>query len=68
MTKKSTLTAREIEVLVGVSKGLTNKEIGRDLYIAERAVELHLEDACRKLGAKNRIQAANAARAQGIIA
>jgi DNA-binding NarL/FixJ family response regulator len=44
------LTARERQVLVGVSQGLTNKEIAIQLGIATRTVEAHRDSLGRKLG------------------
>ena len=35
-------TAREVQVLAGVARGLTNAEIGRDLFIGEATVKTHL--------------------------
>jgi NarL family two-component system response regulator LiaR len=43
------LTAREREVLIGVAKGKTNKEIAGDLGISHRTVETHRESLMRKL-------------------
>ena len=44
------LTAREREVLVGVAKGQTNREIAAELGISHRTVETHRESLMRKLG------------------
>lgn len=54
------LTAREIEVLRQVIRGLMNKEIARVLVIAEKTVETHLAHIYRKLGVGNRTEAAMA--------
>jgi len=43
------LTAREREVLIGVARGKTNKEIAADLGISHRTVETHRESLMRKL-------------------
>jgi DNA-binding CsgD family transcriptional regulator len=67
MTEKSTLTAREIEVLVGVSKGLTAKEIGWELNISVGAVSAYMGSVFIKLRVHSAVEAVNAARAQGII-
>lgn len=55
-------TTREQQVLKGLTAGKSNKEIGRDCGIQEVTVKLHVKSLCRKLGAKNRTQAAMAAR------
>jgi DNA-binding NarL/FixJ family response regulator len=60
------LTARERDVLHGVSDGKSNKEIARDLAIQEVTVKLHLKTLSRKLGARNRTHAAMLARDLGL--
>jgi two-component system, NarL family, nitrate/nitrite response regulator NarL len=54
----STFTKREREVLDFLLKGQSNKEIARALDLEEVTVKLHIRGLCRKLGAKNRTQAA----------
>jgi DNA-binding NarL/FixJ family response regulator len=44
------LTTREREVLAGVAKGRTNREIAAELGISHRTVETHRESLMRKLG------------------
>lgn len=45
------LTVREREVVAGLMRGLTNKQIGQELGISHRTVEIHRARAMRKLGA-----------------
>jgi DNA-binding NarL/FixJ family response regulator len=52
------LTQRERDVLKGVVRGLSNKEIGRELDLAEVTVKLHLRGVFRKIGARSRADAA----------
>lgn len=52
------LTKRERQVLGFLSSGSSNKEIARELELQEVTVKLHVRGVCRKLGAKNRTQAA----------
>lgn len=52
------LTPRELEVLEGLCRGLSNKEIARELDLQEVTIKLHVRTLCRKLDAKNRTQAA----------
>jgi DNA-binding CsgD family transcriptional regulator/tetratricopeptide (TPR) repeat protein len=56
------LTARELEVLTQVAKGLRNRDIGEKLYISERTVARHLLNIFAKLGVTSRTAAAQAAR------
>jgi len=60
------LTPREAEVLVLVAAGKANKEIGRALALQEITVKLHVRNIFRKLGVRNRVEAANAARHLGL--
>ncbi|MCL4144765.1 UNVERIFIED_CONTAM: hypothetical protein GTU68_014883 [Idotea baltica] len=51
------LTEREIEVLQFVASGLSNKEVGSQLFISERTVKFHMSAVLSKLDAKNRLDA-----------
>ncbi len=48
------LTSRECEVLNCVAHGLSNKEAARELGIAPRTVERHIENLRNKIRAKNK--------------
>lgn len=52
------LSSREREVLKGVRAGKSNKQIARDLDLAEPTIKLYLKTLYRKLGVSNRTQAA----------
>jgi two-component system nitrate/nitrite response regulator NarL len=52
--------------LKGVTRGLSNKEIGRELTIAEVTVKLHLRSVFRKMGARSRADAAVIATKAGV--
>jgi DNA-binding NarL/FixJ family response regulator len=52
------ITARELEVLTLVAEGLSNKQIGKALWITEGTVKNHVHNALEKLQLANRIQAA----------
>lgn len=61
--KKSTnildkLSKREIEVLVKISKGLSNKEIGEQLYLSEKTIKNYATNIFRKVNVEDRVQAA----------
>lgn len=62
----SQLTGREMDVLKRLSQGMTNKEIARELGLQEVTVKLHVKTLYRKIGARNRTQAALIAREAGI--
>jgi DNA-binding NarL/FixJ family response regulator len=61
------LSAREIEILEMVSRGLTNKEIASALYISHYTVRNHLNHITAKLQVADRTEAATVALRQGII-
>lgn len=61
------LTPREIEVLALAAQGLDNVTIGKRLFITERTVKFHLQNAYRKLGATNRTEASVIARQRGLL-
>lgn len=52
------LSNRERSVLDFLTRGCSNKEIARTLNLHEATIKLHVRGICRKLGAKNRTQAA----------
>ena len=53
----SVLTGREREVLAAVAEGLTNREIGQQLFISERTVGVHVGHIFDKLQVRTRVQA-----------
>ena len=61
------LTPREREVLGYLLRGVSNKEIALALNLQVVTVKLHVRGVCRKLGAKNRTQAALMAQQRGIV-
>lgn len=61
------LSAREIQVLELIVKGLANKQIAYALSIAEHTVKNHVKNILSKLGVQDRTQAATAAIQRGII-
>ncbi|MDR9438783.1 MAG: response regulator transcription factor [Halomonas sp.] len=55
------LTDKQLEVLIGLSRGASNKVIARELDIAETTVKTHVSAILRKLGVSGRVQAILAA-------
>jgi len=64
---KNPLTPREIQILQWLMVGKTSWEISRILKISERTVNFHANNAKRKLGAVNRLQAVALALGNGFI-
>jgi DNA-binding NarL/FixJ family response regulator len=61
------LTAREREVLLGIARGRTNKEIAAELGISHRTVETHRESLMRKLQIRTVAELTRLAIETGII-
>jgi NarL family two-component system response regulator LiaR len=61
------LTAREHEVLRCLGRGLSNKEIGTELFISEKTVKTHVSNILGKLGLLDRTQAALYAVKHGVV-
>jgi len=63
----SPLTPRESGVLELVARGLTNRQVGAQLYISEKTVSVHLSRVMAKLGAGSRTEAVNTAYQRGLL-
>jgi DNA-binding NarL/FixJ family response regulator len=61
------LTDRETEVLVAVGGGMSNADIGKELYMSEATVKTHVSRVLMKLGLTNRVQAAILAHDAGLV-
>ncbi|MDX2544982.1 response regulator [Streptomyces sp. WI04-05B] len=61
------LTPREVQVLGLVARGLSNSEIGRQLYIGEATVKTHLLRTFVKLGVNDRTAAVTVALSRGVL-
>jgi DNA-binding NarL/FixJ family response regulator len=61
------LTGREREVLLGIARGRTNKEIAAELGISHRTVETHRESLMRKLQIRTVAELTRFALATGIV-
>lgn len=61
------LTERELEILRLITTGLSNAEIGRELFIGETTVKTHVTHILQKLGLRDRVQAVVLAFQAGIF-
>lgn len=64
---RTSLSARELEILQAVAAGHTNKEIAQELFISQATVKTHLVHIFDKLGVDNRTSAVAKAREQQLI-
>jgi DNA-binding NarL/FixJ family response regulator len=61
------LTPRELDVLAGLTRGLPNKQIARELDLSPSTVRLHVSNILTKLEVANRTAAAMVAREHGLV-
>jgi len=66
-TMEYRLSERETQVLDGMSRGLSNGEIGRELYLSEDTIKTHARRLFRKLNAADRAQAVAVGLRAGLI-
>lgn len=62
-----TLTARELEILELITKGLTNQEIASKLFLSENTIKKYISNILNKLQVNNRVEAAMLAMRKGLI-
>jgi len=60
------LTEREKQILELVAEGLTNREIGERLYLAEKTIKHYMTNVLQKLHVRSRVQAALLAQKRGL--
>jgi two-component system, NarL family, response regulator LiaR len=61
------ITARELEILTLVARGLSNREIASQLFVSENTVKTHCSRAFDKLGAARRTQAVQRGKELGLL-
>lgn len=66
-TTAASLTLRQLEVVSMLARGFSNKEIARELQLAERTVKAHVTAVFETLNVKNRTQAVIAAQQLGLL-
>ena len=62
------LTPRQVEVLVRIAKGKTDKQIARELDLSPRTVEMHVAGGLKALGCSTRAEAVHKASQAGLLA
>ncbi len=65
--KAAGLTEREVEILGALSRGLSNEQIAKELWVTQQTVKFHLTNVYRKLGVKNRAEALRKAFQLGLV-
>jgi two-component system nitrate/nitrite response regulator NarL len=63
----ASLSPRELDILRGIARGASNKEIAREHNIVETTVKIHVQHVLRKLGVSSRVHAAVMATEHGLL-
>ena len=68
LAQQAGLTPRELEMLTAISRGLSNRDIAKELWVTEQTVKFHLSNVYRKLDVSNRSEALLVAMRAGLDA
>jgi DNA-binding NarL/FixJ family response regulator len=66
-TASGGLTERELRTVRAVARGLSNSDVAKELWVTEQTVKFHLTNVYRKIGVRNRTEAARWAFARGLV-
>jgi DNA-binding NarL/FixJ family response regulator len=66
-TQFAELTPRELEVARAVARGLSNAEVGKELFLSEATVKTHVTRVLAKLGLRDRVQIVVTAYESGLV-
>jgi len=61
------ITARELEILALIARGLSNREIANQIFVSENTVKTHCSRVLNKLGAARRTQAVQRGKELGLL-
>jgi ATP/maltotriose-dependent transcriptional regulator MalT len=67
LRRETGLTARELEILGAVSRGLSNRAVGEELFLSDQTVKFHLHKIYRKRRVANRTEATRLAHSLGLV-
>jgi DNA-binding NarL/FixJ family response regulator len=61
------LSARELQIVAGLARGLTNRAIADELFLSVHTVRNHVQRICRRLGATSRLEVVVIAAREGLV-
>jgi DNA-binding NarL/FixJ family response regulator len=67
LKEETGLTSRELDILGAVARGLSNRLVGKQLFLSDQTVKFHLHKIYAKLGVANRTEAARLAHRFGLV-
>ncbi len=67
VSRRATLSASQVSILRLISRGHSNREIAAEVHLSENTVKTHVQEIFRKLGVRNRVEAAILAGKSGWI-